>query len=139
MPKIHVGLKIGSYEIVSLLGNGGMGEVYRARDLKLKRDVALKVLPPEFSGDEDRALRLQREAEVFASLNHPHIAAIYDLADCGDSRFLVMELVEGETLADRITRGPIPADDALRIASEIPTFFHAISEDASSADNCRMM
>src|SRR6266567_1770301 len=105
------GTKLGTYEIVGPIGAGGMGEVYRARDSKLKRDVAIKVLPDEFSCDAERVARFQREAEVLASLNHPHIAAIYDLERFGESRFLVLELVEGETLAERIARGPIPINE----------------------------
>jgi serine/threonine-protein kinase len=96
-----------------------MGEVYRARDAKLKRDVAIKILPAEFLGDADRVNRFQREAEVLASLNHPNIAAIYDLQEASGSRFLVLELIEGETLADRIARGPIPVEEALDIARNI--------------------
>src|SRR6476659_6961497 len=103
---LTIGTKLGSYEIAALLGKGGMGEVYRARDSKLKRDVAIKILPEEFSRDHDRVSRFQREAEVLASLNHANIASIYDVSEIGDSRFLVLELVEGETLADRIARGP---------------------------------
>src|SRR6516162_8517245 len=97
---IGVGTQLGSLEITALLGKGGMGEVYRARDLRLKREVALKILPEEFSGDADRVRRFQREAEVLASLNHPNIAGIYDLAEANGSRYLVLELVEGEPLAD---------------------------------------
>ena len=93
-----------------------MGEVYRARDSKLKREVAIKVLPEAFSRDVERVARFQREAEVLASLNHPHIAAIYDLADFGESRFLVLELVEGDTLAGRVARGPISIEESLVIA-----------------------
>src|SRR6516162_1169361 len=96
-----------------------MGEVYRARDLKLKRDVAIKVLPDEFSRDADRVSRFQREAEVLASLNHPNIAVIYDLQEANGSRFLVLELIEGETLADRIASGSIPVEEALEIARHI--------------------
>src|SRR5262245_9114720 len=103
-----IGTRLAHYEITVLLGTGGMGEVYRARDTKLKRDVAIKTLPDEFSRDADRVSRFQREAEVLASLNHPNIAAIYDLLEANGSRYLVLELVEGETLADRIARGPIP-------------------------------
>src|ERR1044072_1193384 len=110
------GRKLGQYEIVGLIGAGGMGEVYRARDLQLKREVAIKILPDEFSRDPDRVARFQREAEVLASLNHPNIAAIYDLEEANGSRFLVLELVEGETLAECIKRGPIPVDEALSIA-----------------------
>src|SRR2546421_8311442 len=107
---------LGSFEVLSIVGRGGMGEVYRARDTKLKREVAIKILPEEFSRDPDRVNRFQREAEVLAQLNHPNIAAIYDLAEANGSRFLVLELVDGETLADRIARGSIPIDEALKIA-----------------------
>src|SRR5881397_1570541 len=103
-----IGSKIGLYEITALLGKGGMGEVYRARDAKLKREVAIKILPEEFSHDADRVSRFQREAEVLASLNHPNIGAIHNIEQANGSRFLVLELVDGETLADRIARGPIP-------------------------------
>src|SRR5437867_6171892 len=96
-----------------------MGEVYRARDTKLNRDVAIKILPDEFSRDADRIGRFQREAEVLASLSHQNIANIYDLQQADETRFLVMELVEGETLADRIQRGPVPGDEALQIAKSI--------------------
>src|SRR6266545_3821564 len=113
---VDVGTRLGSLEITALLGKGGMGEVYRARDTKLKREVAIKFLPEEFAQDADRVSRFQREAEVLASLNHPNIGAIYDLQEANGSRFLVLELVEGETLAERIKRGPIPIDEALNIA-----------------------
>src|ERR687887_1583998 len=99
-----IGTRLGSHEITALLGKGGMGEVYRARDTKLKREVAIKILPEEFSRDGDRVNRFQREAEVLASLNHPNIAAIYDLEESNGARYLVLELVEGETLADRLRR-----------------------------------
>jgi serine/threonine protein kinase len=116
---LSIGTKLGSVEVLGIIGRGGMGEVYRARDTKLKRDVAIKTLPDEFSHDADRLSRFQREAEVLASLNHPNIAAIYDLQEADGARFLVLELVEGETLADRIARGPIPIDEALPIAKSI--------------------
>ena len=116
---ITIGQRLGSYEVISLLGRVGMGEVYRARDTKLKREVAIKTLPEEFSRDPERVSRFQREAEVLASLNHPNIAAIHSLEEAGDSRFLVLELVEGETLADRIRRGPLPIDQTLNIARQI--------------------
>ena len=93
---VTIGSKLGSHQITALLGRGGMGEVWRARDTKLKREVAIKILPEEFSRDSDRVSRFQREAEVLASLNHPNIAAIYDLEEGQESRFLVLELVEGE-------------------------------------------
>src|SRR5215472_2032734 len=119
------GSRIGGYETVSLLGAGGMGEVYRARDTKLNRDVALKILPEAFAVDGDRIARFRREAQVLASLNHPNIAAIYGLegqegrdGQDGSTLALVLELVEGPTLADRIAKGPIPVDDALPIAKQ---------------------
>src|SRR5881296_2208741 len=99
---VAVGSRIGPYEIVSALGAGGMGEVYRARDVKLGRDVAIKVLPTAFTTDPDRLARFEREARVLASLNHPHIAAIYGLEERDGLRALVLEFVEGETLAARI-------------------------------------
>ncbi|MGA8014093.1 MAG: serine/threonine-protein kinase [Candidatus Acidiferrales bacterium] len=113
------GQRIGTYAIASPLGAGGMGEVYRAHDSKLGRDVALKVLPEAFARDAERMARFQREAKVLASLNHPNIASIYGLEDSGSTHALVMELVEGPTLADRIKAGPIPIDEALRIAKQI--------------------
>src|SRR4029077_12692232 len=116
---VTIGTKLGSHEITALLGKGGMGEVYRARDTRLKREVAIKILPQEFSRDPDRVARFQREAEVLASLNHQNIAAIYDLEEANGFSFLVLELVEGETLADRIARGPIPIQEALIIAKSI--------------------
>src|SRR5262245_32110754 len=116
---LQIGQQLGSYEITSLLGKGGMGEVYRARDLKLKREVAIKVLPDDFSRDSERIARFQREAEVVASINHPHIATIYHIEQADESQLLVLELVEGETIADRIVRGPIPVDEALALAMQI--------------------
>jgi eukaryotic-like serine/threonine-protein kinase len=116
---IQSGTHLGPYEILSAIGAGGMGEVYRARDSKLARDVAIKVLPAAFAHDVERMARFQREAKVLASLNHPNIASIYGLEDSGATHALVMELVEGPTLADRIQRGPIPIDEALRIAKQI--------------------
>jgi serine/threonine protein kinase/Tol biopolymer transport system component len=120
--------QIGPYTILALLGKGGMGEVYRARDSKLKRDVAIKVLPDGFSRDAERLSRFRREAEVLASLNHPHIAAIYDLARFGELQFLVLELVEGETLADRLSRGPVPIDEALQFGKQITEALEAAHE-----------
>ena len=99
---ITIGTHLGSHEITALLGRGGMGEVYRARDTKLKREVAIKILPDEFLSDPDRMARFQREAEALAALNHPNIAAIYDLQEEKQTRFLVLELVEGDTLAERL-------------------------------------
>jgi serine/threonine protein kinase len=102
------GTRVASYEVISPLGVGGMGEVFRAKDLRLGRDVALKILPDQFASDPDRIARFQREAQLLAALNHPHIAAIYGLEEADGVRALVLELVEGETLADRIARGPMP-------------------------------
>ncbi len=116
---LPAGTRLGPYEIVAPLGAGGMGEVYRATDSTLKRQVAVKILPPLMAADPDRLARFQREAEVLASLNHPHIAAVYGLEHAADMKGLVMELVEGPTLADRIERGAIPVDEALPIAREI--------------------
>src|SRR3989442_1514953 len=99
---LTVGTRLGAYDVLALIGAGGMGEVYRARDTKLNRDVALKVLPDAFAFDADRLARFKREAQVLASLNHPHIAAIYGLEEANGSQFLVLELVDGETLAARL-------------------------------------
>src|SRR5881296_4322941 len=113
------GTKLGPYEIVAPLGAGGMGEVYRARDTKLGRDVALKFLPPLFSADADRVERFEREARVLASLNDRHIGAIYGFEDAGNVPALVLELVEGDTLHDRLRRGPLPLSEALAVAQQI--------------------
>src|SRR6058998_1963977 len=115
-------------EVTALIGKGGMGEVYRARDTKLKREVAIKILPDEFSRDAERVTRFQREAEVLASLNHPNIAAIHSLEEANGSRFLVLELVEGETLAERIQGGPVPVGEALQIAKSICEALEAAHE-----------
>ena len=116
---IQSGTHLGPYEVLSAIGAGGMGEVYRAHDPKLGRDVAIKVLPEAFARDAERMARFQREAKVLASLNHPNIATIHGLEDSGGTHALVMELVEGPTLADRIKQGAIPIDEALRIARQI--------------------
>src|SRR5216684_9149213 len=113
------GTKLGPYEIVAPLGAGGMGEVYRARDTKLGRDVALKLLPPKFTADADRVARFEREARMLASLNHPHIAAIYGFEDTAGVHALVLELVEGPTLGERLQRGPLPIAEAVKIARQI--------------------
>jgi serine/threonine protein kinase/Tol biopolymer transport system component len=125
---IPVGTQLGPHEITGLLGKGGMGEVYRARDTKLKRDVAIKILPDEFSRDPTRVNRFQREAEVLASLNHPNIAAIYDLQEANGTQFLVLELVEGQTLAERIQRGPLPIEEALEIGKHVCQALEAAHE-----------
>jgi serine/threonine protein kinase len=113
------GRTVSHYLVYEKIGQGGMGEVYRARDAKLGRDVAIKVLPEEFARDAERMARFQREAKFLASLNHSNIASIYGLEDSDSTRALVMELVEGSTLADRIRSGPIPMDEALPIARQI--------------------
>jgi Tol biopolymer transport system component len=113
------GSRIGSFEVVSPLGAGGMGEVYRARDTRLDRPVAIKILLDSFADDADRLARFEREARLLASLNHPHIAQIYGLEESGTTRALVMELVDGPTLADRIAQGPMPLDEALAVARQI--------------------
>ena len=120
--------RIGSYEIVGLLGAGAMGEVYRARDTKLNREVALKVLPPMFALDPDRVARFRREAQALAALNHPNIAAIYGLEDSSGVQALVLELVDGPTLADRIADGPLPLNEALAIGSQIAEAVEAAHE-----------
>jgi serine/threonine protein kinase len=125
---LTIRMQLGSHEITALLGKGGMGEVYRARDLKLKREVTIKILPEEFSRDADRTSRFQREAELLASLNHPNIAAIYDVEEANGSCYLVLELVEGDTLADRLRRGPIPVDEGLHIAKSICEALEAAHE-----------
>jgi serine/threonine protein kinase len=122
------GTRLGPYEIVSALGAGGMGEVYRARDARLDRDVAIKILPETFAADPERVIRFQREAKVLASLNHPNIAIIHGLEQAGGAHALVMELVEGEDLAQRIARGAIPVDEALPIAKQIAEALEAAHE-----------
>jgi eukaryotic-like serine/threonine-protein kinase len=122
------GTRVGPYSIVAQLGSGGMGEVYRATDTKLKREVALKILPESFAADPDRLARFQREAEVLASLNHPNIAHIHGLEEADGVKALVMELVEGPTLADRITQGAVPLEEALPIAKQIAEALEAAHE-----------
>jgi Tol biopolymer transport system component len=122
------GARIGVYEIAAQIGEGGMGQVYRATDTRLKRPVAIKVLPPSLAPDAERIARFRREAEVLASLNHPYIAAIYGLEESDGVSALVMELVEGEDLSQRIDRGPIPLDDALTIATQIAEALEAAHE-----------
>ena len=116
---LTVGSRLGHYDVTALIGEGGMGRVYQATDTKLKRQVALKILPEAFAADPERLARFQREAEVLASLNHPNIAQIHGLEEADGVRALVLELVEGPTLADRIKQGPIPLDEALPIAKQI--------------------
>ena len=116
---LTVGSRLGHYDVTALIGEGGMGQVYQATDTKLNRQVALKILPEAFATDPDRLARFQREAQVLASLNHPGIAAIYGIEEQDDTRALVLEFVEGPTLADRIAQGPLPVDEALLIARQI--------------------
>src|SRR5215471_18699297 len=123
-----IGTKLAHYEITSHLGSGGMGDVYQATDLKLGRSVAVKFLPETFSNDSERVARFQREARVLASLNHPNIASIYELEEIAGRHFLVMELVPGETLAERIARGAIPLSEALPIGKQIADALEAAHE-----------
>ena len=123
-----IGRTLGHYRIVEKIGEGGMGEVYRAHDERLDRDVAVKMLPEEVANDGDRLLRFEREATLLASLNHPNIATLYGLEEEGVSRFLVMELVEGESLAERIEKGPLSIDDALGIALQLARGLEAAHE-----------
>jgi len=116
---LTAGAHLGSYEILAAIGAGGMGEVYRARDTRLNRDVALKILPDTFTHEPERVARFRREAHVLAALNHPHIAAIYGLDEANGSQFLVLELVDGESLDKRTARGPIPVAEALEIARQV--------------------
>ena len=125
---LNVGSRLGHYDVTALIGEGGMGQVYQATDTKLNRQVALKILPEAFATDRDRLARFQREAQVLASLNHPGIAAIYGIEEEDDTRALVLELVEGPTLADRIAKGPVPVDEALPIAKQIAEALEAAHE-----------
>src|SRR5262245_5950542 len=122
------GSRLGAYQILQPLGKGGMGEVYRARDMKLGRDVAIKVLPADFARDAERIARFQREAQVLASLNHANIGAIHDLQKHDNTEFLILELVEGETLAERIAREPIPIDETVEIGRQIAEALSAAHE-----------
>ena len=125
---LQVDSRLGPYCVTARIGEGGMGEVYRARDTKLDRDVALKVLPQAFTSDPERLARFEREAKVLASLNHPNIGSIYGLEDADGQKALVLELIEGPTLADRIAGGPIPVDEALPIAKQIAEALEAAHE-----------
>jgi eukaryotic-like serine/threonine-protein kinase len=119
------GTLFGSYEVAALIGVGGMGEVYRARDKRLDRDVAIKILTESFANDADRLARFEREAKTLASLNHSNIAMIHGFEEANGIQALVMELVEGPTLADRIAQGPVPVDEALPIARQIAAALEA--------------
>src|SRR5271169_6702591 len=122
------GTKLGTYEVVAQIGAGGMGEVYKAHDTKLGRDVAIKVLPVNFVNDPERLSRFQHEARMLAALNHPNIATIYGLEQSDGVTCLVMELVSGETLAERMKAGPIPVDESLKIAAQIAEALEAAHE-----------
>ena len=122
------GTRLGHYNVTSLLGEGGMGQVWQATDTQLGRQVALKILPDAFAADPDRLARFTREAQILASLNHPNIAAIFGIEEAEGTRALVLELVEGPTLADRISQGPIPLDEALPIAKQIAEALEAAHE-----------
>ncbi len=125
---LTVGTRLGVYEITAQIGAGGMGEVYKARDTKLDRDVAIKILPEAFAADAERVARFQREAKTLAALNHPNIAHIHGLEESGGVRALVMELVEGDDLSQRVARGAIPLDEALPIARQIAQALEAAHE-----------
>ena len=125
---LPTGTRIGVYEVVAKVGEGGMGEVYRGRDTKLARDVALKVIPDAFAHDAERLARFEREARTLASLNHAHIAQVYGFEQSGGVNVLVMEFVDGEDLAARIRRGAIPLDDAIPIARQIAEALEAAHE-----------
>src|SRR5262245_28789485 len=114
---LRTGDRLGAYEIVGLLGHGAMGEVYRARDTRLGRDVAVKVLPAAFADDPNRLSRLEREARVISHVNHPNICTLFDVVEGEHAPFLVLELIEGETLQQRLLRGRMPLRDVLRCAS----------------------
>jgi eukaryotic-like serine/threonine-protein kinase len=116
---LSAGSRIGSYEVIAQIGRGGMGEVYRARDLRLQREVAIKALPEEFQLDRERLARFEREARLLAALNHSNVAGIHGLEEQNGARFLVMELVEGQTLDERLAEGALPVDEALDVCAQI--------------------
>src|SRR5215813_3447185 len=123
-----IGKELGHYQIEAILGAGGMGEVYRARDMRLGRSVAIKILPETFARDPDRLARFEREAKLLASLNHANIAVLYGREEFDGKHYLAMKLVEGDTLAERINHGRIPVDEALQIAHQIAEAFEAAHE-----------
>src|SRR6266704_1284328 len=125
---LHAGDKLGPYEILAPLGAGGMGEVYRARDTRLEREVAIKILPEALARDPDRLARFEREAKVLAAMSHPNIAIIHGLENTTSSRAIVMELVEGPTLEDRLEKGPLALDETLAIARQIAEALEAAHE-----------
>src|SRR5512139_828007 len=113
------GARLGPYEVVAPLGSGGMGEVYRAKDTRLDRTVALKLLPPRVAHDPERRARFEREARTISSLNHPHICTLHDVGEEAGAHYLVMELLEGESLADRLQRGPLPLEQVVKYGAQI--------------------
>ncbi len=123
-----VGTTISHYKVIEKIGQGGMGEVYRAEDTHLSREVAIKVLPEQFTKDPQRLARFEREAKLLASLNHPNIAAIYGFEHSDDIHFLVLELVPGETLQERVAKGPLPVEEALEICRQIAEGVEAAHE-----------
>ena len=123
-----IGTSLAHYKITAELGKGGMGEVFRATDTKLGREVALKVLPPVFSSDPERMARFEREARTLASFQHPNIASIYGFEEAEGQRFLIMELAEGEDLSERLARGPVTVENALKIALQIAEGLEAAHE-----------
>src|SRR5262245_60529128 len=125
---LSAGTRLGTYEIVGPLGAGGMGEVYRARDTRLGRDVALKIIPEVFANEPDRVARFEREARALAALQHPNIASLFGFEETGGRRTLVMELVEGVDLSQRVANGPVPVDEALEIARQIAEGLEAAHE-----------
>ena len=125
---LEIGSRLGHYNVTAVIGEGGMGQVYQATDTKLNRQVALKILPEAFASDPDRLARFEREAQVLASLNHTNIGHIYGIEEAEGTKALVLELVEGPTLADRIAKGPIPLDEALPIAKQIAEALEAAHE-----------
>jgi serine/threonine protein kinase len=125
---LTLGTRLGVYEVTAPIGDGGMGQVFRARDTKLDREVAIKILPDAFAHDADRLARFTREAKTLASLNHPHIAGVYGLEECDGVSALVMELVEGADLSQRLARGALPLDEALPIARQIADALEAAHE-----------
>src|SRR6478672_629253 len=126
---LQAGTRLGNFEVLGPLGKGGMGEFYRARDMRLGRDVAIKVLPETFARDPTRLARFEREARVLASVNHPSIAAIYGVEDLEDTRCIVMELVPGETLAERLAHGALPLGESLALARQIAEALEAAHEN----------
>ena len=118
---LEVGSRLGHYDVTALIGEGGMGQVYQATDTKLNRQVALKILPEAFATDPERLARFEREATVLASLNHPNIEHIYGLEEAEGQKALVLELIEGPTLTDRIAQGPIPVEEARAVKLTTPS------------------